>query len=122
MNEKMVSEPKEVKSCDNCKHYSDINGCAIAKGVPCARTGKEGDKYGDGTWEFWNITPIPFDYEKWKIEKLKEFEDNFTLIHSQYYFGSNESVETYQGNGKITQFLSSALDINLECSGLFNPK
>ena len=105
-----IPEPKseEVKSCDNCKHYSDINGCAIAKGVPCARTGKEGDKYGDGTWEFWNIDPQPFDYEKWKIERLAKLDK----LYKHFLESRNIPYLT------LRELFSSALDeLNLKRGG-----
>ena len=107
---KPIPSPKseEVKSCDNCKHYSDIDVCAIAKGVPCARTGKEGDKYGDGTWEFWNIDPQPFDYEKWKIERLAKLDK----LYKHFLESRNIPYLT------LRELFSSALDeLNLKRGG-----
>ena len=107
---KPIPSPKseEVKSCDNCKHYSDIDVCAIAKGVPCARTGKEGDKYGDGTWEFWNIDPQPFDYEKWKIERLAKLDK----LYKHFLESRNIPYLT------LRELFSSALDeLNLKRCG-----
>ena len=88
-----LKESEEVK-CPNCKETQIP--CACMRNI-CKDCGKPVCNITftvcDECWDKQFKKPIPFDYEKWKIEKMKEFDEK---IKNKEFIGQDyNDEETY---------------------------